>query len=117
MNSTKEPLRILSMTLPGIGRRAGDMIKGGALLGSAAVGGIDGSGVANRVVSEERLLVLDRGADNASGTGSVAGPPSAGEERDVVALDSSGMVDMETGGGGTKGATAVLAGRASCRYS
>lgn len=113
LNSTKEPLRILSTTFPGIGGRAGDIIRGGTLPGPAAVGGIDGSGVAKRVVSEGRLLVPDRGADKASGTGSVAGPPTARQEGDVVVLDSSGMVDIAAGGGGTKGATAVLAGRES----
>ena len=98
------------MTLPDIGGRARDMIKGGALLGLTAVERTDGSGVASRVESEGRLLVLNRGADKASGTVSVLGPPSAAGKVVVVKPGKSGMVDMEAGGGGTKGVTAVLAG-------
>ena len=86
------------------------MIRGGALPGVTVVERADGSGVANRVESEGRLLVPDRGADKASGTASIVGPPSAAEEVAVVKPGRSGMVDTEAGGGGTKGATAVLAG-------
>ena len=87
------------------------MIRGGALLGLTAVERTDGRGVASRVESDGRLLVPARGADEASETASVAGPPSAAKEVAVVKPGRSGMLDMEAGGGGTRGATAVLAGR------
>ena len=92
-------------------RESQDMITGRALHGLTAVERTDGSGVANRVESEGRLLVAPRGVDKASGIASVAGPPSATEEVAVVKPGRSGMLDMEAGGSGTKGATAVLVGR------
>ena len=70
------------MTLPGIGRKARDMIRGGALLGPIVVQGIDGSGVANRVESEGRLLIRNSlGSEHiASGTASIPGPLTAAKE-------------------------------------
>ena len=99
------------MTLPGIGGRAWDMIRVGALLGLTAVERTGGSGVANRVESEGRLLVPAREVDKASGTAFVAGPPSAVEKVVVVKPGRSGMLDVEAGGSSTKGATVVLVGR------
>ena len=108
LNSTKEPLRILSTTLLGIGGRAGEIIRG-AVLPIPAVSGIDGSGVANRVEREGRPLTFRpaRGADeDVIGTVPAAKPPPVVEEA-AATLVNSGMADTEAGVGGTGGTTAV----------
>ena len=91
----------------GIGGRAGEIIRG-AVLPIPVVSGIDGSGVANRVEREGRLLRPARDTDeDVIGTAPAAKPPPVVEVEAAATLVNSGMADMEAGVGGTGGATAV----------